>query len=64
MDKKDFLSELQGRGFNFKDKSYCEFGFNDEVLNMVYEMWRAGKEQAIPEGFVLMPKEPTQEMGN
>ncbi|KOC58564.1 hypothetical protein WH47_09458 [Habropoda laboriosa] len=37
-----FLFELKGRGFNFKDTSYTEFGFNDEVLNMVYEMFLAG----------------------
>jgi hypothetical protein len=50
MDKKEFLKELDGRGFDFQDKSYTEFGFNDEILNMVYEMYCAGQQaQAVPE---------------
>ena len=58
MDKKEFLKELDGRGFDFQDKSYTEFGFNDEILNMVYEMYCAGQQaQAVPEGFALVRKE-------
>ena len=29
-----------------------------------FTAWQAAKAQAIPEGFVLVPKEPTQEMLN
>ena len=52
MDIQNFLAELEGRGFNFQDKSYTEFGFNDEVLNMVYEMYCVGQQAqkvAVPE---------------
>lgn len=42
-----FLFKLKGRGFNFQDTSYTEFGFNDETLNMVYEMYVAGYDLAI-----------------
>lgn len=50
MDIKEFLKELDGRGFDFQDKSYTEFGFNDEILNMVYEMYCAGQQaQAVPD---------------
>lgn len=58
MNEEKFLKELDGRGFNFQDKSYTEFGFSDEILNMVYEMYCAGQQtQAVPEGFVLVHKE-------
>lgn len=58
MDIRDFLEELDGRGFTFQDKSHTEFGFNDEVLNMVYEMWCAGQvtKADVVEGFVLVPR--------
>ncbi len=46
MDVQEFLKELDGRGFSFGDKSYSEFGFNDEILNMVYEMYCAGQQAA------------------
>lgn len=29
---------------------------------MGWQMWQAAKAQAVPEGFVLMPKEPTPEI--
>ena len=54
-----FLYELDGRGFSFNDKSHTEFGFNDEVLNMVYEMWCAS---ANRKGYKLVPVEPTLKM--
>lgn len=38
----EFLKELDGRGFNFMDKTFDEFGFKDEILNMVYKMYQAG----------------------
>ena len=31
-------------------------------LNGAWKAWRAAKAQAVPEGFVLMPKEPTDEI--
>lgn len=49
MKRQAFLVELEGRGFNFTDKSRDEFGFNDETLNMVWEMWQAAQEQMLRE---------------
>lgn len=49
MKRQAFLVELEGRGFNFDDKSHDEFGFNDEALNMVWEMWQAAQEQVLRE---------------
>lgn len=31
-------------------------------LNYGWDMWQASKAQAVPEGFVLVPKEPTPKM--
>ena len=31
-------------------------------LNSDFRIWKAAKAQAIPDGFVLVPKEPTEEM--
>ena len=30
--------------------------------NIMFDAWQAAKAQAIPEGFVVVPKEPTDEM--
>ena len=36
---------------------------NDQpILNGAWYGWQAAKAQAVPEGFVLLPKEPTKEM--
>lgn len=51
-----FLYELDGRGFEFKDKTFNENGFNDDVLNMVYEMWQAS---ANRQGYKLVPTQPS-----
>ncbi|WP_447294837.1 hypothetical protein [Acinetobacter baumannii] len=32
--------------------------------NIMFDAWQAAKAQAIPEGFVVVPKEPTQELLN
>ena len=34
--------------------------YND--IELMWETWQAAKAQAVPEGFVLMPKEPTEKM--
>lgn len=31
-------------------------------LNFGWQMWQASKAKAVPKGFVLMPKEPTDEI--
>ena len=34
----------------------------DKHTQTCWEAWQAAKAQAVPKGFVLVPKEPTQEM--
>ena len=36
----------------------------DKHTQTSWEAWQAAKAKAIPEGFVLVPKEPTQELLN
>ena len=65
MDKNLFFYELEGRGYIFQNKKWDEakHRFEDDMLNMAWEMWSSAKHsvkaQAVPEGFVLVPKEPT-----
>lgn len=59
MDKNLFFYELEGRGYTFQNKNWDEakHGFEDDMLNMAWEMWSSGqvsKAQAVPEGFVLV----------
>ena len=48
MDKKLFFYELEGRGYTFQNKNWDEakHGFEDDMLNMAWEMWSSGKAQA------------------
>ena len=32
--------------------------YNNEQTNWMWQMWLSAKAQAVPEGFVLVPKEP------
>lgn len=57
------------RGAKFKDGEYVALSLFDESskelaarLNYGWSMWLSAKAQAIPEGFVLVPKEPTPKM--
>ena len=36
--------------------------YNNEQTNWMWQMWLSAKAQAVPEGFVLVPKEPTEKM--
>ena len=60
-----FLYELEGRGFIFKNKTWIhglgDVGglFDDDQLNMVWEMWCASAQR---EGYKLVPVEPTTDM--
>lgn len=60
MDKNLFFYELEGRGYIFQNKKWDEakHGFEDDMLNMAWEMWSSAKHsvkaQAVPEGFVLV----------
>lgn len=62
MDKDLFFYELEGRGYTFQNKNWDEakHGFEDDMLNMAWEMWSSAKCSAkaqVPEGFVLVPRE-------
>ena len=54
-----FLYELDGHGYTFKNMTWLGNCFEDNFLNMAYEMWCAS---ASREGYVVVPKEPTDKM--
>ena len=60
-ERKAFLYELNGHGYHFKNTDWHEDWerFEDEQLNMVWEMWLAS---ANRQGYKLVPLEPTYEM--
>ena len=66
--KELFFYELEGRGYIFQNKKWDEakHGFEDDMLNMAWEMWSSAKHsakaQAVPEGYVAVPKEPLLKM--
>ena len=45
MDKNLFFYELEGRGYTFHNKNWDEakHGFEDDMLNMAWEMWSSGQ---------------------
>lgn len=55
MDKDLFFYELEGRGYTFQNKKWDEtkHGFEDDMLNMAWEMWSSAKHsikaQAVPD---------------
>ena len=36
--------------------------YNNEQTNWMWQMWLSSKNQAIPDGFVVVPKKPTPKM--
>ena len=56
MDKNLFFYELEGRGYTFENMTWLGTCFEDDMLNMAWEMWSSAKHsvkaQAVPEGFV------------
>ena len=54
-----FLYELDGRGYTFENMTWLGNCFEDDILNMVWEMWYASAQR---EGYKLAPVEPTYEM--
>ena len=60
MDKNLFFYELEGRGYTFENMTWLGNCFEDDLLNMAWEMWSSAKHsvkaQAVPEGFVLVPE--------
>ena len=65
MDKNLFFYELEGRGYTFENMTWLGNCFEDDMLNMAWEMWSSAKHsvkaQAVPEGFVLVPRVITDE---
>ncbi len=70
MDKNLFFYELEGRGYIFQNKKWDEAKhvFEDDMLNMAWEMWSSAKHsvkaQAVPEGFVLVPVDQLNQWGH
>ena len=58
-DRELFLYEIDGRGYTFENMTWLGNCFEDNFLNMAYEMWCAS---ASREGYKLVPVEPTKEM--
>ena len=60
MDKNLFFYELEGRGYIFQNKKWDEakHRFEDDMLNMAWEMWASAKHglkaQAVPESNALL----------
>ena len=54
-----FLYELEGRGYTFENTTWLGNCFEDNFLNMAWEMWCAS---ASREGYVVVPCNPTEEM--
>lgn len=56
-----FLYELNGHGYHFKNTDWHDDWerFEDEQLNMVWEMWQASAQR---QGYKLVPLEPTERM--
>lgn len=59
-----FLHELDGHGYNFICKDWCEESnsFVCDQLNTVWEMWLAAKADIVPEGYCVVPREPSEIM--
>lgn len=58
-----WLFDEYERAINF-DIVFCEHeqAYNHVPTQARWETWQAAKAQSVPEGFVLVPKEPTEEM--
>ena len=58
MDKNLFFYELEGRGYTFENMTWLGNCFEDNFLNMAWEMWQAS---ASREGYKFVPVEPSSE---
>ncbi len=60
-ERKAFLYELNGHGYHFRNTDWHDDWerFEDDQLNMVWEMWLASANRP---DYVLVPKEPTEAM--
>ena len=58
-DRELFLYELDVHGYTFENMTWLGNCFEDNFLNIAYEMWCAS---ASREGYNLVPYSPTEEM--
>lgn len=58
-DRELFLYELEGRGYTFENMTWLGNCFEDDILNMAWEMWCAS---ASREWYKLAPVEPSEDM--
>jgi len=58
-DRELFLYKLEGRGYTFENMTWLGNCFEDNFLNMAWQMWCAS---ASREGYKLVPVEPTEDM--
>jgi hypothetical protein len=63
MDKNLFFYELEGRGYIFQNKKWDEakHRFEDDMLNMAWEMWASAKHSVKAQA---VPKEPSADLVN
>ena len=54
-----FLYELEGRGYTFENMTWLGNCFEDNFLNMAWEMWFASAQR---EGYKLVPVEINDEI--
>ena len=77
MDIENFIAEFKKTfvydmlSMSLKDEQLFEHVVDDdgvlwfkEQTRQMWSMWQAAKAQAVPDGFVVVPKEPTQELLN
>ena len=60
-DRELFLYELDVHGYTFENMTWLGGCFEDNFLNMAWEMWCAS---ASREGYKLVPVEPTMNICN
>ena len=62
--KKLFFYELEGRGYTFHNKNWNEakHGFEDDMLNMAWEMWSSGQaaKAQVPEWIDVSDRMPEE----
>ena len=56
-----FLYELEGRGYTFENMTWLGNCFEDNFLNMAWEMWCASAQR---EGYKLVPIKCTNDMAH
>ena len=63
--RKAFEAYMADRYKNTVDQRVCINSDGDYMawdMQVAWHVWQAAKAQAVPEGYVLMPKEPTPKM--